>query len=79
MPILDDSDEIIAGSFHVPHPSNSKTTPSSSPFIESKASAYQSHVALVMGGRSEMEFQELLPAGCTRKTASKAFSHILSE
>ena len=66
----------------MPHPSpQEKTTPtsSSSPFIESKASAYSGHVAAVMGGRSQMEFLELLPPGATKKTASVAFSHVLSK
>ena len=38
-----------------------------------------SHVASRMGGRLEVRFQELLPANSSRKTASRAFSHILGE
>ena len=71
--VIGDSEEIIAGSF------SHKKTATSSPFIESKASAYTTYVASVMGGRTEMEFQELLPPGATRKTACRAFSHMLSE
>ena len=74
--------EMLPDSMDMPHPSpQEKTTPSSSssPFIESKASAYSSHVASVMGERSAMEFLELLPAGATRKTAGIALSHILSK
>ena len=51
----------------------------SSPFIQSKPEAYTAYVAEVMGGRSEVDFRELLPAGATKKTASVAFSHILGE
>ena len=79
LPDLNDSDEIIAGSFSLPHSPHGETTSSSSPSIESKPSAYCSHIVTVMDGRSEMEFQELLPPRSTRKTASVAFSHVLSE
>ncbi len=76
----DVDNDIIADSFAMPRPSpQEKTTPTSSPFIESKASAYSGHVASVMGGQSQMEFLELLPEGATRKTASIAFAHVLSK
>lgn len=79
LPALDgyeDSEEIVAASFSRPQ---SAAPNSSSPFIESQAMAYSSHMASVMGGRVEMEFQELLPAGSTKKTASQALSHVLGK
>ena len=82
LPDLDSSDEILAGSFAAPHVTRKDAThTSSSPFIESKAAAYWPHVVRVMGGREEgvVEFRELLPPEATKKTASVAFSHILSK
>ena len=78
--ISDDSigDKVIAGSFLKPHPPSGKATPSTSPFVESVALDYSSQVASLMGGRTEIDFQELLPPGSTRKTAARAFSHVLS-
>ena len=32
-----------------------------------------------MGEQTDIEFQELLPYGSTRKTASRAFSHVLGK
>ena len=37
------------------------------------------HIAEVMGEQTDIEFQELLPYGSTRKTASRAFSHVLGK
>ena len=37
------------------------------------------HITEVMGVREEIEFRDLLPAGSTRKTAGRAFSHVLGE
>lgn len=73
LPALEDSD-IMAGEFlRSPLPLNASSSSSSS------ALGFSSHVAGVMGGRTQLEFQELLPPDCTRKTASEAFAHVLSE
>ena len=37
------------------------------------------HIVEVMGDQTDIEFQELLPYGSTRKTASRAFSHVLGK
>ena len=37
------------------------------------------HIVEVMGEQTDIEFQELLPYGSTRKTASRAFSHVLGK
>ena len=37
------------------------------------------HIAEVMGEQTDIEFQELLPYGSTRKTASRAFAHVLGK
>lgn len=80
LPVLDDSDDIVAGSFSRPYlPTYPSATIASSPFSESKVTTYCSHVASVMGGRSEMDFQELAPPGTSKKMASVSFFHVLSK
>lgn len=66
MPSLDDSIECKLGL-------------QTSSFMEHSPSRFGKHLMALLERREEILFKQLLPEGCTRKTAGRAFHNILSE